>query len=121
MFKEILNVKLDKFPVLSYQECMDRFGTDKPDMRFGLELIDVTDIAKKSDFEVFKKVEQVKCLNVPKYFSRKKLDEYISFCQENGASGMAWMRVTEKGLESSMIAHFSTDIKLYVVLPFLPV
>ena len=111
LFKEILNIKLDKFPILSYKESIDRFGTDKPDLRFDLELIDVTDIVKKSDFEVFKKVEQVKCLNPKKEFTRKELDEYIDLCQKNGAKGMAWMRVTDKGLESNIVKFFNPDLQ----------
>jgi len=104
MFKEVLNVKLDKFPVFSYKESMERYGTDKPDIRFGLELIDVTDIVKKSDFQVFKDAEKVACLNPQKEMGRKELDNYIEFCQKNGAKGMAWMKVTDKGAEKSKIS-----------------
>mgnify|MGYP005664347007 CR=1 FL=1 len=111
LFKEVLNIKLDKFPVFTYKEAMERFGVDKPDTRFGLELIDVTDIVKKSDFSVFKKVEAVKCINPEKDLSRKELDKYIDFCQKNGAKGMAWMRVSSKGLESSIVKYFSTDVQ----------
>ncbi len=111
LFKEVLNIKLDKFPVFTYKEAMEMFGVDKPDIRFGLELIDVTDIVKKSDFSVFKKVEAVKCINPEKDLSRKELDKYIDFCQKNGANGMAWMRVTNKGLESSIVKYFSTDVQ----------
>jgi len=111
LFKEILSIKLDNFPVLSYKEAMERFGTDKPDIRFGLELIDVTDIAKKSDFSVFKNTEIVKCINPEKDLSRKELDKYIEFCQKNGANGMAWMRVSTKGLESSIVKYFKPEIQ----------
>lgn len=111
IFKEILDVELPKFPVLTYKESMERFGTDKPDLRFGLELIDVTNIAKKSDFEVFKKAEKVKCINPEKDFSRKELDAYIDFAQENGSKGMAWMRVTSKGLESNIVKFFNKDLQ----------
>jgi len=111
LFKEILNIKLDKFPVFTYKEAIERFGIDKPDIRFGLELIDVTDIAKKSDFSVFKNAETVKCINPEKDLSRKELDNYIDFCQKNGANGMAWMRVSDKGLESSIVKYFNNDIQ----------
>jgi len=90
---------------------MERFGTDKPDIRFGLELTDITDIAKKSDFSVFKSAETVKCINPEKDLSRKELDNYIDFCQKNGAKGMAWMRVSAKGLESSVVKYFSDNIQ----------
>jgi len=111
LFKEVLGVRLEKFPVFSYKESMDKFGTDKPDIRFELELTDVTDIVKDSDFEVFKKAEQVKCINPEKDFSRKELDEYINFSQKNGAKGMAWMKVTENGLDSSIVKFFSSSIE----------
>jgi aspartyl-tRNA synthetase len=111
IFKEVLGVKLEKFPVLAYKEAIERFGIDKPDLRFGLELIDVTDIAKKSEFQVFKDAEKVKCLNPEKDFSRKELDNYVDFSQQQGAKGMAWMRITEKGLESSIVKFFSPEIQ----------
>jgi aspartyl-tRNA synthetase len=111
MFKEVLNVKLEKFPVFTYKESMEKYGTDKPDIRFGLELIDVTDAVKKSDFQVFKDSEKVACLNPQKEFGRKELDNYIDFCQKNGAKGMAWMRVTDKGLEGSIVKFFNDDMQ----------
>ncbi len=111
IFKKVLNVKLDNFPVFSYKDAMNKFGTDKPDIRFGLEIVNVKDVVVNSDFGVFKDAESVKCLNPSKDFSRKELDKYISFCQENGAKGMAWMRVTENGLESNIVKFFSEEIQ----------
>ncbi|MEE9525122.1 MAG: aspartate--tRNA ligase [Candidatus Woesearchaeota archaeon] len=111
IFKEVLDVKLDKFPVFSYKESMDKYGTDKPDLRFGMELIDVKEIVQKGDFSVFKDAESVKCINPSKDFSRKELDKYIDFAQKEGAKGMAWMRVTENGLESNIVKFFSEDIQ----------
>lgn len=94
---------------MSYEDAMNKYGSDKPDLRFDLELIDVTDIVKKSDFSVFKDAECVKCLNPEKEFSRKEFDQYIDLCTKNGAKGMAWMKVTEKGLESSIVKFFSKE------------
>ena len=111
IFKEVLNKKLDKFPIFTYKEAMDRFGSDKPDIRFELELIDVTDVVKKSDFEVFKNAEQIKCLNPEKEFGRKDLDKYIDFCTKSGAKGMAWMKVTDKGLDGSIVKFFNEDVQ----------
>ncbi len=79
-------------------------------MRYGLELADVTELVRKSDFEVFKKAEQVKCINPEREFSRKELDEYIDFCQKNGAKGMAWMKVSENGLESNIAKYFKPEL-----------
>ncbi|MBI2134378.1 aspartate--tRNA ligase [Candidatus Woesearchaeota archaeon] len=112
MMKSVLGIDIKhKFPRLSHKESMDKYGTDKPDLRFGLELIDVTDIVNSSDFEVFKKAEQVKCINPEKDFSRNELDSYISFCQQNGAKGMAWMKVTDKGLESNIVKFFNNNLQ----------
>src|SRR3989344_5758728 len=112
LMKKVLNANIDyKFPRISHKESMEKYGNDKPDLGFGLELIDVTDIAKDSDFEVFRKAEQVKCINPEKNLSRNELDSYINFCQQNGAKGMAWMRVTGNGLESSIVKFFNKDIQ----------
>ena len=112
MMKQVLDIDIKyNFPRLPHKEAIDKYGTDKPDLRFGLELIDVTDIAKDSDFEVFRKAEQVKCINPEKNLSRNELDNYINFCQQNGAKGMAWMKVTDKGLESNIVKFFKPDIQ----------
>jgi len=101
----------DKFKVISYDESMDRFGTDKPDLRFGLELVDVTSIVKKSDFQVFKDAELVKCLPVPREMGRKEIDRLIEWAKENGAKGLAWMKVKGDTLESSIVKFFGKDVQ----------
>lgn len=102
-------------PRITYNESMDRFGCDKPDMRFALELTDVSEIAKDSDFGVFKSVIEsggiIKCINPEKDLSRKEIDRYIAFCQEAGSKGMAWMRVTEEGLDSNIAKYFNDDVQ----------
>ncbi len=86
-----------------------KYGCDKPDLRFSLELTDVTDIVVKSDFGVFKDVQSnggiIKCIVPEKELGRKDIDNYIKFCQESGAKGMAWMRVTANGLESNIAKY----------------
>ncbi|MBD3249877.1 aspartate--tRNA ligase [Candidatus Woesearchaeota archaeon] len=112
IWKKVLDIDIEKnIPRITYKEAMDKYGSDKPDLRFGLELIDVTDIVKESDFGVFKQAEKVKCINPVKEFSRKDFDAYVDFCQKNGAKGMAWMKVTEKGLESNIVKFFNEDIQ----------
>jgi len=112
MMKQVINADIKyKFPRINYQEAMEKYGTDKPDLRFGLELIDVTEIAKKSDFKVFHDSESIKCINPPDKFSRKEIDSLIDFAISIGSKGMAWMRVTEKGLESNIAKFFSKDIQ----------
>ena len=119
IWKKVLDIDLKiPFKRITYQEAMDKYGTDKPDLRFGLELINVTDIVKDSDFEVFTKVIKsggsVKVLNVKKKgadFSRNDIDELISFVQIYGAKGLAWMKFTENGPESSIVKFFNEKIQ----------
>ena len=100
-----------KFPKIRHDEAMRRFGTDKPDLRFGMELIDVTDVVKKSGFKVFSDAEQVKCIVADKDFSRKEIDELIEWATENGAKGLAWIKATDKGLESSIVKFLDDDVQ----------
>jgi|TARA_B100001971_G_scaffold215114_1_gene257740 aspartyl-tRNA synthetase len=110
IMKRVLNVDIKyEFPRIPYNEAIEKYGTDKPDLRFGLELIDVTDIAKKSEFKVFQSVEKIKCINPPDKFSRKEIDALIDFAISIGSKGMAWMRVTEKGLESNIAKYFNNE------------
>jgi aspartyl-tRNA synthetase len=110
--KRTLEIEIkDKFPRMTYSEAMQRFGSDKPDLRFGLELIDVTKTAKKSDFEVFRKAEFIKCLNPDKDFSRKEIDELTQFVADCGAKGLAWLKVTDKGLEGSLAKFFNAALQ----------
>jgi aspartyl-tRNA synthetase len=100
------------FPRLSYQEAMDRYGSDKPDTRFGLELSDISDIAKASDFKVFlQAVElggQVKGFAAPGMagLSRKEVDDLTNEAKIFGAKGLAWIKVTESGFESPIAKFF---------------
>ena len=106
--KETLNKDIkEKFQVLDYEESMEKYGTDKPDLRYKLELTTVTEIVKKSDFEVFKKAETVKCLVAEKAIGRKEIDSLIDFSQkELGAKGLAYMKYDGKILESSIVKYF---------------
>ncbi|MGE5809156.1 MAG: aspartate--tRNA ligase [Nitrospirota bacterium] len=113
--KQEKDVELQRpFPRLSYQEALDRFGSDKPDTRFGLELKDVSDIAKTSDFKVFlQAVEQgglVKGFAAPSLsgLSRKEVDDLTNEAKVFGAKGLAWIKVTNTGFESP-IAKFFKD------------
>lgn len=112
IWKKAIGVDLKTpFLRLTYAEAMERFGSDKPDMRFGMELIDVSEVVMKSDFEVFKKADVVKCIVVPKEMSRKEVDKYIDYSQKIGAKGLAWMKVTDEGLESNIVKFFNEDIQ----------
>lgn len=115
LFKDVLNVSLNEFPVISYSESMEKYSIDKPDIRFELFTIDVSDIVKNSDFSVFKSVVEsggiVKCINPTKDIARSEIDRYIEFCQGLGSKGMAWMRVTDNGLESNIAKFFSKEVQ----------
>jgi aspartyl-tRNA synthetase len=90
---------------------MEKYGSDKPDLRFGMELVDVTEVVRKSDFSIFKKAEQVRCLNAEKDLSRRDIDSLIDWAKEQGSEGLAWMRVTARGLESSIAKYFSKEVQ----------
>ena len=105
LFKELLGVELTPpFPRLTYQECLDRFGLDRPDPRFGLELKDITDLVKGPEFRQFREVVDqggiVKALCGPGLakLSRKELDELIDLAGVYGARGLAWVKVQSQRL-----------------------
>ncbi|EHC9976556.1 aspartate--tRNA ligase [Staphylococcus pseudintermedius] len=105
----------DAFPRMTYTEAMSRFGTDKPDTRFGMELLDVSELGQIMDFKVFKgAVEsggQVKALvveNAAADYTRKDIDGLTEFVNIYGAKGLAWVKVVEDGLNGP-IARFFED------------
>ncbi len=115
VFKAVKGTELPRpFPRLPYQEAMDRYGSDKPDTRFGLELSDISDIARASDFKVFlQAVElggQVKGFAAPGMagLSRKEVDDLTNEAKVFGAKGLAWIKVTGSGFETP-IAKFFKD------------
>ena len=103
------------FPRLTYKEAMEKYGSDKPDLRYALKLTEVTEIVQKSDFEVFKKAELVKCINPNKDFGRKDLDKYSGFCISCGAKGMAWTKVTKDGLEGSITKYIKPEVQKQLI------
>lgn len=106
-----------EFPRLSYAEAMSRFGTDRPDLRFGLELVDVSEIAGKSAFRVFSENvsagRPVKALKAPGCgdFSRKQIDELEEIAREAGAKGLAWMAIDPESeeIKGFITKFFSVD------------
>ena len=116
VFKETIGYDLQApFPHITFQESIEKYGTDKPDIRYPLHLKDVTEIVKGSSFGVFNTAIAnggvVKCLNPETDLSRKQIDEYEKFCAPFGAKGLAWMKVTDKGLESSIVKFFSPVVQ----------
>ena len=111
MFEKILNIKLEKFPVLTYEESMSRFGTDKPDIRFGLELNDVTLLMKKSDFNIFKQAEHIGCLVADRELSGKDIDKLTELAKVYKAKGLAYTRVKGDKLEEGVSKFLNTDLQ----------
>ena len=103
------------FQRLTWDDAMDRFGSDKPDLRFGMELKNVSEAVQGCTFQVFNNViangGQVKCINVKGYadIPRRQLDELVKFCSIYGAKGMAWLQFPAEGGVKSSIAKFFSD------------
>ncbi|SMC19196.1 aspartyl-tRNA synthetase [Desulfacinum hydrothermale DSM 13146] len=118
LFRELLGVDLPTpFPRMSYAEAMSRYGTDRPDTRFGLELVDLTEIVKDCDFRVFRQALEngglVKSICLPggSRLSRKDLDELIEYVQGFGAKGMAWIKVQPEGWQSPITKFLSEEVR----------
>ncbi|CAI2603830.1 Aspartate--tRNA ligase [Apilactobacillus kunkeei] len=116
VMKDTLNIDIKApFKRITWQESMDRFGTDQPDVRFGMELKDLSDIVKDVNFKVFSGAIEnggkVKAIAVPggaEKYSRKDIDKYAEYVERFGAKGLAWMKVTDDGL-TGPIAKFFDD------------
>ena len=115
LFKEIMGLEIEKpFPRLTYQQAMEAYGSDAPDIRFELKLKDISDIASECELRVFKEVVDkggmVKAICVPggAEFSRKELDDLTEFSKIYGAKGMAWIKRNQDGWQSP-ISKFFTD------------
>jgi aspartyl-tRNA synthetase len=116
LFKDVLNIELSPpFARMKYEEAMARFGTDRPDTRFGLELVDLTDTARDCGFNVFQTVVKkgglVKSINAKGSadFSRRDLDDLTEYVTRFGAKGLAWVKVKSGGEWQSPITKFFTD------------
>ena len=117
--KELRNEELPlPLPRYDYAEVMEKYGSDKPDLRFGLELVDIGEIAENCDFAVFKKTMEsggrVRGLNAKgaaDNYSRKDIDGLTEFVGEYGAKGLAFFKVTEEGLHSPIAKFFSDEDK----------
>ncbi len=114
IFKSVIGIDLpNPFPRLSYDEAMNTYGSDKPDVRFGMELKDVKSITDSSEFNAFKSVEMVKAISVKggAQYSRKNIDELTEFVKPFGAKGLAWMKAENGDLTGGISKFFSDDLK----------
>jgi len=110
MVREALGLELPTpFPRLTYAEAMGRFGSDKPDLRFGLELVDVTHIVRGSSFKLFAEAPLVKALAVPGggELSRKEIDDLTDMVKTYGAQGLAWIKIRDDGWQSPVAKFLS--------------
>ncbi|GIU12649.1 aspartate--tRNA ligase [Shewanella sp. c952] len=122
LFQELLNVDLGEFPRMTFAEAMRRYGSDKPDLRNPLELIDIADLVKEVEFAVFNGPAndpegRVAVLSIPggAKLSRKQLDEYAKYVTIYGAKGLAWMKVNDldkgmEGIQSPVLKFLTEDV-----------
>lgn len=125
LFKDLKNIELPTFPRMSYAEAMERYGSDKPDLRTDMELVTVDDIVKDVEFKVFAgpandEQSRVAALRVPggAQLSRKQIDEYTNYVGIYGAKGLAWMKVNGQGadnLQSPILKFIGDDKALAIV------
>ena len=118
LFRNVIDVELPDFPVVSYADAMRRFGTDAPDLRNPLELVDIADLVRDAAFKVFSapanspdgRVVALKGPNAASRLSRRELDEYVGFVGRYGAKGLAYIKVNDRaggmdGLQSPILKH----------------
>ena len=119
LIERVSDMKIQErpFPVLTYQEAMDRFGIDRPDLRYGMELVDLTDAVRHSKFGVFANTAaaggQIKAICAPgaASFSRKKIDQLTDAVKARGAKGLVWLKAEADGLRSSISKFLTEDEK----------
>ena len=127
IFAEHKGIKFDKFPRMTYAEAMDRYGSDKPDLRIPLELVEIKDLLKDIEFKVFAGPAndpacRVTALKVPggSEISRKQIDDYTKFVSIYGAKGLAWIKVNAiengiEGLQSPIIKFLGDEVTMNIM------
>ena len=123
VFKDLMNVDIQlPLPRMTYAEAMERFGSDKPDVRFGMELKNISDVVAGTEFVVFKSALEaggsVRAINAKGCgsFPRKKIDSLVEFVKTYRAKGLAWIAVNEDGTLKTQIAKFFTPEKLQEIV-----
>ena len=127
LFQNMMNIDLGEFPRMPYAEAMQRYGSDKPDLRFPMELVDVADLMAEIEFKVFAGPAKdpkgrVAALKVPggAQLTRKIIDEYTKFVGIYGAKGLAWIKVNElekgaEGLQSPIVKFLGEDVAMKIM------
>jgi aspartyl-tRNA synthetase len=116
IWKKVLNIDIKTpFKRIPFHKSLELYGTDKPDLRFGLTLSDISDIAESSDFNVFKDLVKkggiVKAVCPDAQFSRKETDGFEKLVKQNNAKGLAAIKVTDKGLEGGPAKFFNKELQ----------
>ena len=112
VFHDVMGMDIPRpFPRMKYEEAMRRYGVDKPDTRFGLELVDITDIVRGSGFKLFAQAKLVKAMKVPggESMTRKEIDAYTEFVKIYGAMGLAWIKIKENEWQSPIAKFLSEE------------
>jgi len=110
LFLKVKNIKLDKFPVMTYDDAIQKYGTDKPDLRYDMKFIELNDVAKNRDFNVFNNSELIVGFLIKggNSFTRKDIDKYTDWVKrpQIGAGGLAYLRIQEDGTYKSSVDKF---------------
>ena len=110
LFQKVKNIELDKFPVMTYDDAVQKYGTDKPDLRYNMKFVELNDVAKNRDFNVFNNSELVVGFLIEggNSFTRKEIDKYTDWVKrpQIGAGGLAYLRIQEDGTYKSSVDKF---------------
>lgn len=113
LLKEVTGQDFGKFPRITFEEAMRRYGNDKPDIRFGMEFVELNDIVKGKEFKIFDEAELVVGINVEGCagYTRKQIDELVDWVKrpQIGASGMVWVKYQEDGVPTSSVNKFYNE------------
>ncbi len=123
VFKEVLNVNITlPLPRISYSDAMERFGSDKPDTRFGLEITDITNLLKNTGFKAFisaiedgGSIRAIKVPSLASKISRKEIDRLTQWIKAYGVAGLAWTKINDDGMASSSYEKFLTENEILSV------
>ena len=117
IFKTIKNIDINNFPKMTYDQALEKYGTDKPDIRFGMEFVELNDVSQHKDFNIFNSAELVVGISVPEgnTMTRKEIDKYIEWLKtpQIGAMGMVYVRCNDDGTYKSSVDKFydQSDLK----------
>ncbi len=117
VFKTIKNIDINNFPKMTYDQALEKYGTDKPDIRFGMEFVELNDVSQHKDFNIFNSAELVVGISVPggNSMTRKEIDKYIEWLKtpQIGAMGMVYVRCNDDGTYKSSVDKFydQSDLK----------